>query len=503
MQFRSFASRVLTLIALGLGAGACVPATVTPTKPAVVIQSPLPGSQFKEGDTVDVRSTLTDPSGVARVEFVVDGIIVRGDATPGQAVFAAIHQWRATQGQHTLLVRAYNALGTSSDPAAVTINVFALATPTPLVTAIPTRAGPISQANLPTRAPTAISAPTLYSSPTPVPGMKTPLTLATVSAPTRYPSPTPVPGSVKTPPTPATVYPTYTPIPQANLENPGVPASPIWQEPLPSDYDKTLTPLQYRAHQREIDVFIDKDGVFLSPSEARERADFCLQAWTRAWEVFGGYAYPSYRCLFGAKYSPPGSGGAHGGNTSSRYEADILMADDWRQLIQHEVFHAWNAGHGVGPEGVWVEEGLTTYYGYLLVEPTRAWQFIVSTASDYSQTDTPLVKIGRDRNQWVAYSQGALTWYMLDVEISERTNRAKSLDNVLRRLYLRRVGPSGSLTFTNQDLVNAIVAEAGSPEFFRAFFKDYIEGTRDLREWHDRLFTKMSSIYIPPHPPIK
>jgi|GEM_PF-722952 len=107
-------------------------------RPNVVIQSPVSSSTFKEGDEVPVQSTSTDPAGIVRVELIVDGQVVSSDAPPipqGQVSFSLVQKWKATGGSHTISVRAYNASGTGSDPASVSVDVAAgpqtaLASPT-------------------------------------------------------------------------------------------------------------------------------------------------------------------------------------------------------------------------------------------------------------------------------------------------------------------------------------------------------------------------------------
>lgn len=97
-------------------------------KPIVIIESPPSGSQFHEGEEISVQSASTDKKAVVRVELVVDGNVVDVDPSPtaqGQPHFTLVQQWKAaTQGQHTLLVRAYNAAGQMSDPAGVNVNVL-------------------------------------------------------------------------------------------------------------------------------------------------------------------------------------------------------------------------------------------------------------------------------------------------------------------------------------------------------------------------------------------
>ena len=83
---------------------------------------------------------LTRP-GIVRVELSVDGAVVRSDAPPiaqGQTSFSVIQTWKATAGNHTLSVRAFNAGSAASDPALLAITVTAGVATIPAPTAAPT-----------------------------------------------------------------------------------------------------------------------------------------------------------------------------------------------------------------------------------------------------------------------------------------------------------------------------------------------------------------------------
>ncbi len=130
-------------------------------KPAVVISSPPSGSTYHEGDDVAIQSTSADAAGVVRVELTIDGAVVRNDTPPSpQTNFSIIQTWKATQGNHTVTVRAYNAAGVASDPAAVSVQVNPalaqnLATPAAVsATVIPS----ITPASAPTSGPSPTTA---------------------------------------------------------------------------------------------------------------------------------------------------------------------------------------------------------------------------------------------------------------------------------------------------------------------------------------------------------
>jgi hypothetical protein len=176
----------LWLILASLGVLACDLSTVTgllgtgtTSKPRVTILAPTNNAQFKEGDEIQVQSTSTDSTGIVRVELLVDGATVATDVPPipkGQTLFTLIQRWKATPGQHTLGVRAFNAAGVASDPALVTVVVTPLAVlPTPMPTQVvlpplgvsPTVPRPTATVALPTltRAPTRPPASPTISAP--------------------------------------------------------------------------------------------------------------------------------------------------------------------------------------------------------------------------------------------------------------------------------------------------------------------------------------------------
>ncbi|MEW5718709.1 MAG: NBR1-Ig-like domain-containing protein [Chloroflexota bacterium] len=116
-------------------------------KPTVIIASPPSGSQFRENEEVAVQSTSTDSSGVARVELLIDGTVVRTDPSPSpQVSFTLIQTWKATPGTHTISVRAYNTSGAVSEPAAVSISVAQVAVPVLITPTPPGAPTPIAAA---------------------------------------------------------------------------------------------------------------------------------------------------------------------------------------------------------------------------------------------------------------------------------------------------------------------------------------------------------------------
>jgi hypothetical protein len=125
---------IAILLLLAAGILACeLPGLGGGTKPAVVILSPVSGTQVKAGETVAIQSSATDVKGVIRIELWVDGSLVRSDVSPQQQpTFSVTQEWTAAVlGSHSVAVKAYNAAGRVSDPATVTVNVIEEVTATP------------------------------------------------------------------------------------------------------------------------------------------------------------------------------------------------------------------------------------------------------------------------------------------------------------------------------------------------------------------------------------
>ena len=154
MKIRWFDALPKFLFALSLLLLTTTACSALAGKPTVVIASPPSGSQFRENEEVAVQSTSTDSTGIARVELLIDGTVVRTDPSPSpQVSFTLIQTWKATPGTHTISVRAYNTSGALSEPAAVSISVAQVAVPVPIATALAPLPGE------PTPAVTATAAP--------------------------------------------------------------------------------------------------------------------------------------------------------------------------------------------------------------------------------------------------------------------------------------------------------------------------------------------------------
>jgi hypothetical protein len=95
-------------------------ATTDTNGPTVQLTAPVGGSTITSLTTIS--ATASDPSGVAKVDFLVDGNVVNSDTTSAYS-----YQWDSStvaNGTHTIVAKAYDTIGnsTSSSPITVTTN---------------------------------------------------------------------------------------------------------------------------------------------------------------------------------------------------------------------------------------------------------------------------------------------------------------------------------------------------------------------------------------------
>ena len=229
-------------------------------------------------------------------------------------------------------------------------------------------------------------------------------------------------------------------------------------------------------------------GIWDGPRSARD-----LEAIVKAARsLWGSLPYDKY--IFFNLMTETGGGLEHKNSTvlmTSRWATRTRAAYlDWLDLASHEYFHLWNVKRlrpvELGPfdyesevttRSLWIAEGLTSYYGPLLVRraglcsteeflegsppaggadadrprteieslqdtPGRAVQPLESASFDawikYYRRDenTPNTAISY-------YTKGAVVGFLLDARIRAATQGAKSLDDAMRHAYARYSGDRG------------------------------------------------------------
>jgi predicted metalloprotease with PDZ domain len=200
--------------------------------------------------------------------------------------------------------------------------------------------------------------------------------------------------------------------------------------------------------------------------------------------------------------------------------AELLMHEAlYKELLGvscHELFHTWNI-KAIRPAEMqpydyarenyfrtcYIAEGVTTYYGdYLL---TRSH---VRTPDQYLEElnlvlrkhyddagDQNLSLADASMDLWLdgykpgvpdrkvsVYHKGALTALLLDLTIRQLHGHARSLDDVLRRLY-EAFGKTG-LGYTDEDYARIVSEVAGRK--MQVYFDKFINGTAPLQEPLDK-----------------
>jgi predicted metalloprotease with PDZ domain len=184
---------------------------------------------------------------------------------------------------------------------------------------------------------------------------------------------------------------------------------------------------------------------------------------------------------------------------------------DWLLLVAHEYFHAWNVKRlrpiELGPfdyenevytRSLWVAEGLSDYYSWLLVRRAGLGSQEQALADLSGAVETLQATPGRlvqplelaSYDAWIRqyrpdensanvsvsyYTKGSVVGALLDATIRRLTNNARSLDDVLRLAYRRYSGERG---YTPAELRRAAAEIAGTS--LEDVFHRALETTEEL-----------------------
>ncbi len=220
-----------------------------------------------------------------------------------------------------------------------------------------------------------------------------------------------------------------------------------------------------------------EDSIWEGPRSATDAAKI-VQTLADFW---GGVPYPRY-VIFNL-LTESGGGLEHKNACtlmSSRWRARTREGYlEWLGLVSHEAFHAWNGKRlrpvELGPfdyerevytRGLWAVEGITSYYGDLLVHRagfSTAKEYLkgLSKSIDTLQTtpgrlvqpldessfDAWIKAYRRDENSNNSgisyYTKGEVVAFLLDARIRRATAGKKSLDDAMRLAYQRFSGEHG------------------------------------------------------------
>lgn len=183
-----------------------------------------------------------------------------------------------------------------------------------------------------------------------------------------------------------------------------------------------------------------------------------------------------------------------------------------RDLLPHELAHSWN-GKFRRPADLttsnfdvpmqdsllWVYEGLTQYWGHVLTARAGLWTAdfaresfaFVAANLDHNRpgrqwrnlqdtTQQPMIT-SRQPLSWVSwqrtedyYAEGELIWLDVDTRIRELSGNKRSLDDFARAFFGIRPGDLGPVTYTFEDVVQALNSIAAND--WKTFLKDRLLG---------------------------
>jgi len=218
----------------------------------------------------------------------------------------------------------------------------------------------------------------------------------------------------------------------------------------------------------------------------------------QAYRLYGSHHFDHYDLLLNISGRIGGIGIEHQRSSENGLRANFFT--DWddtisgRSLLPHELTHSWNGkyrrpadlwtpNYEVPMRGslLWVYEGMTQYWGYVLTARSGLWtrqetlDALALTAATYDYrsgrqwrsvadtTEDPIISARRpapwrswQRNEDY-YSEGLLIWLDADTLIRERTGNRRSLDDFARAFFGVNNGEwRQPATYTFEDVVAAL-----------------------------------------------
>jgi predicted metalloprotease with PDZ domain len=258
-------------------------------------------------------------------------------------------------------------------------------------------------------------------------------------------------------------------------------------------------------------IVIDGDGNY-DPERLRNEVRRIVEAEV---SMFGGIPYHDYTFILHLR-SNTGGGLEHLNSTALGFRRFAFADEDgyrhFQSLVAHEFFHLWNVKRirpdALGPFDynkenytrlLWVAEGITEYYGNLIVRRAGLMSkeayldHLAKQIEDFQNTPGREVMSAEEASfdAWIKfyrpdensvnsqisyYDKGELLGLLLDLDIRRRTDNRKSLDDVMRYLYTEFFQKGRN--YTPADFQKACELMAGAS--LDHFFASYVRGKDDL-----------------------
>jgi len=233
-------------------------------------------------------------------------------------------------------------------------------------------------------------------------------------------------------------------------------------------------------------------------------------------KLYGARHFDHYDFLLSLSDRLGGAGIEH--QRSSDNGADPKYFTTWdtaflsRDLLSHEYNHSWNGKYRrpadlwtpnfnvpMRDSLLWVYEGQTQYYGWVLqtragfltkqqsldglagtaaaydVRAGRTWRNLQDTTNDpiiASRRNIPWTSWQRSEDY---YQEGLLLWLDVDTLIRQRSGGRRSLDTVARAFFGINDGDWGQVTYTFEDIVRAL--NAVEPHDWATFLRTRLDET--------------------------
>ena len=259
------------------------------------------------------------------------------------------------------------------------------------------------------------------------------------------------------------------------------------------------------AHHR---LVFSKANLSMSPAQVTSDIQDIVEA---AEAIFGKLPYKEYTFLFKVQTQATNSVEHLNSTRVTVGENDFVSQNAYRQFlatVAHEFFHAWNVKRirpaVLGPFDytrevqthlLWMSEGITSYYGDLLLEragidlPTEYFSRMGGVINSLQHTpgralmsaeeaswNTWLRSDNAENNTISYYTKGELIGLLLDLEIRARTKNQKSLDDVMR--YLVVTYADKGIGLPEDGFLKAVETVAGSD--FHEFFQAAVQSRQEL-----------------------